>query len=82
MTDDEQLAASVKYGPDVWHFTEIRPNLFALYNASRETVLIGGWDEVLAASLPVFAIRRESPSSPRLISLARQIQSSARSMAI
>lgn len=49
MIPDLQLAESVKYSSAlVWHFAEIRPGLFALYNHERHEILLtSDWNEVL-----------------------------------
>lgn len=51
MTDDEQLAGSVKYSSAlVWHIAEPRPGLFVLYDHTRSTALItDDWSAVLEA---------------------------------
>lgn len=49
MTDDEQLAESVKYSSElVWHFAEIRPGVYVLYDYERRPVIITTeWNKIL-----------------------------------
>lgn len=51
MTPDLQTAHSIRYSSDlVWHFSEIQPGLFAVFDYHREPILFTrDWEEVLAA---------------------------------
>jgi hypothetical protein len=61
-----QLANSLKYSVNhTWHFAEIAPNIFALYNPiRRELVAIGNMEEILAvyrAREPFVPYTRRNP---------------------
>lgn len=51
MTTEEQIAESIKYSSAfVWHFAEISPGVFVLYNHERKVILItNNWLKILRA---------------------------------
>jgi hypothetical protein len=66
MTEEEQLAKSLKYSSAVvWHFAEISPGQFALYDYNRQVVLITrDWNEVLQhyRERPAYIPHQKAPS--------------------
>ena len=63
MTEEEQIAEALKYSSaHVWHFAELRPALFALYNHKRQLQLI---TNNFAELLPIYRARPAYVPPPR-----------------